>query len=73
MKYIITALCIIFLIIDFYFNINPIFRNVIFGIMSIVAILFLFIDKNNNGLNTMFENKKKENKSIFNVKDLFKK
>jgi hypothetical protein len=73
MKYLIGALCIIFVIADFSFTINPIIRNVIFGIMSIIAIAYLIMNKGDNGLGSMFKESEKEKKSIFNVKDLFKK
>ena len=73
MKYLICVLCIGFVIADFTFTINPIIRNTLFGIMSIFAIAYLVMNKGDNGLGTMFKDSEKEKKSIFNVKDLFKK
>lgn len=71
---IIGIFCIGFIICDYIIEINPIVRNIIFGLMSIFVIIFLAMNRKENGLNKMFDdNKNREKKSIFNVKDWLKK
>lgn len=79
MKYLIFALCILFLIADAIFEINPILKNLIYGFMTLYAVYHFYMNKDENGLGDIFKKDQsegeepKKSKSIFNMKDLFKK
>ncbi|NJM79007.1 MAG: hypothetical protein HC854_04085 [Flavobacterium sp.] len=62
---IIGIFCIGFIICDYIIEINPIVRNIIFGLMSIFVIIFLAMNRKENGLNKMFDDNKNREKNQF--------
>ncbi|WP_395076775.1 hypothetical protein [Flavobacterium sp.] len=74
MKYIIGILCICFVIANLVFTLNPIFKNIVLGIMAVIALFYIITNKEENGIGKIFDKDgDKKSKSIFNIKDLFKK
>jgi hypothetical protein len=55
--YIITAVLICFIILDNIITIIPILKNGIYGIMAVIGITYLIINKNSNGINDIFKKK----------------
>jgi hypothetical protein len=58
--YIITAVLICFIILDNIITIIPIVRNIIYGIMAVIGIAHLIINKNSNGINNIFKKNEDE-------------
>lgn len=74
MKYLVGIACIAFVIADLFIKINPYIRYTILGLMSLFVIGYLLINRKDENLDSMFnKNSDKQKKSIFDVKDLFKK
>lgn len=72
MKYLVGIICIVLVIGDYCFEINPIARNIIYGLMSLFVIVFLYTHRQENGLKNMFQKKEDgEKKSLFKVKNWF--